>query len=338
MNRLRVNNTTATSMTRTGVNLMRHPVAADLLVGVGGAGGGFDHLMAPSLNYFYENPTGSKSNAHLATATANNNNNNNENSHLILDKILNPFRRLTTSANKSKFTDPVQRKKLFHTQRRKSQLFEELDAKTQLLINYARVDAIANSKLSKFSELLFSGQALGLMSSTGGGATAAGVESHTPRLHNKSSLTNSKTRLESSVSNQKINGAAATTNEQVEDTSFTTTNSRHAFDENSLATRQLMTHALFNLLLNNRRRRHSWPRCKLDNLQYHNFNREVRLFCYRNQLTGTQQRNYPPIQPHQQHPPLTNKSSTNSNMVRDKDQSSELDPIGFYKSEMSYKM
>lgn len=39
------------------------------------------------------------------------------------------------------------------TSRRKSQCYEDLDAKTQLLINYARIDAITNSKLDKMLDL-----------------------------------------------------------------------------------------------------------------------------------------------------------------------------------------
>lgn len=67
----------------------------------------------------------------------------------------------------------------------------------------------------------------------------------------------------------------------IEDTSFT--NSAQPDLAADSAKQQLMRHALLNILLVNRRRRHSWPRCKLDNLQFHNFNREVRLFCHRNQ-------------------------------------------------------
>lgn len=39
---------------------------------------------------------------------------------------------------------------------------------------------------------------------------------------------------------------------------------------------QFMRHALLSILLLNRRRRHSWPRCRHDNLQFNSFNREVR--------------------------------------------------------------
>jgi hypothetical protein len=71
------------------------------------------------------------------TTRTNMNNPNDTNRYKLFRIIHNPFRRSQTN-NKTKKAN-----------RKKSQLFEELDAQTQLLINYARVDAISNVKFKK---------------------------------------------------------------------------------------------------------------------------------------------------------------------------------------------
>jgi hypothetical protein len=84
----------------------------------------------------------SNKNANETTRT-NINSPNDSNRNQLFRIVRNPFRRSQTN-NSRDFNSKAKK-----ANRKKSQLFEELDAQTQLLINYARVDAITNVKFKK---------------------------------------------------------------------------------------------------------------------------------------------------------------------------------------------
>lgn len=61
---------------------------------------------------------------------------------------------------------------------------------------------------------------------------------------------------------------------------------RNALANSLESSEQLMQNFLINMFLLNRKRRHSWPRCKLDYIQFHNFNKEIRSFYSNRQTNG----------------------------------------------------
>lgn len=106
-------------------------------------------------------------------------------------------------------------------------LYEGLDAKAQLLINYPRFEA-----------------------------TSANVKSKTlnGQHHDEISLTHSK-----SIHEQE--------------------NTALCDQANSTQTMQMF---LINMFLLNRKRRHSWPRCKLDYVQFQNYSKDIRMYYFKN--------------------------------------------------------
>jgi hypothetical protein len=142
------------------------------------------------------------------------------------------------------------------TSRRRSQCYEELDAKTQLLINYARIDAIANSKLDK---MLDSSQTKKIVSSF------------------------------SSFFAKKIKKQGSSSAQQLENKSPIFNNNNESCDLSKLS---------MILLAQPRKRRHSWPRCKSDNLNTNIYNRELRTFYHKKerrqrQINKSKNNNYP---------------------------------------------
>ena len=196
--------------------------------------------------------------------------------------------------------------------------FEEIDTQTQLLINYARVDASSkHHNIGKhISEVL------------------SNVVPHHHHHHHQSRqntppppLTLAATSQQPSTSGIAAAVAAASSSIElkpvntsrnylptppqlmIEDTSFNSCSSQPplpnsteigqqqqqqqlaastSIDEDVALARQeqIMRHTLLSILLLNRRRRHSWPRCKQDNLQFNNFNREVRCLLFQHQQGG----------------------------------------------------
>lgn len=128
---------------------------------------------------------------------------------------------------------------LKQTTRRRTQCFEELDTHTQLLINYARIDAISNSKLDKLLE------------------SKIFKKSYFPFFNKKKKevftpKNSTRTRHEM-VASQNLY------------------NSKNAISELYSKSCQIIPSYA-------RKRRHSWPRCKSDNLLLTYYNRELRVF------------------------------------------------------------
>lgn len=134
--------------------------------------------------------------------------------------------------------------------RRRSQLFEELDTQHQLVINYARIDAIANSRLNKIIK-----------------------ESNNPKK-----LVSNVTSLFKNTNNNDLS------NLRFEEAYMTC--SKNELNEQTQTIRAL------------RKRRHSWPRCKTDNLKLNAYNRNLRYNYHRQEqkqrhIKMLNQLNYP---------------------------------------------
>lgn len=169
---------------------------------------------------------------------------------------------------------------------------EDLDTQTQLLINYARVDAAAKKSTTRKPHL---------------NATAATAlhphhrSSPTPPIEFKSvnsilpqspsgvvaALTNAVASTSFIEGIDERNGGTGDENQNTNDNNNNDDEDDDNYSDdvdNSIVVderqQQFMRHALLSLLLLNRRRRYSWPRCRHDNLQFNNFNREVRSFLF----------------------------------------------------------
>lgn len=190
--------------------------------------------------------------------------------------------------------------------------FEEIDTQTQLLINYARVDASSkHHNIGKhISEVLsnvvphhhhhhqsrqntppppLTLAATSQQPSTSGIAAAASssielkpVNTSRNYLPTPPQLMIEDTSFNSCSSQPPLPNSTELTGQQQQLAASTN------IDEDVALARQeqIMRHTLLSILLLNRRRRHSWPRCKQDNLQFNNFNREVRWLLFQHQQGG----------------------------------------------------
>ena len=143
-------------------------------------------------------------------------------------------------ANSSKSSKNKNKSEAFfakQTSRRRTQCYEELDAKTQLLINYARIDAITNTKLDKM------------------------FESKNPKkLFSSFASIFAKTDKTKECPDKREK-------KQSDDAFLSISNDISRYSKSSLA-----------YSFQSRKRRHSWPRCKSDNLNLNNNNRKLRLY------------------------------------------------------------
>ncbi len=223
--------------------------------------------------------------------------NQNEN---IQDILLRPFRKLidlkSSRQNNSRFNSRFNHK---------TRLFQELDAKTQLLINYARIDAVTNARFNKFSsspQAFTSSYLLGQHL----GPSAYFIRQHQKQkiqteqenfnkfqstlasklsnplldvnyaidmLVSQSSLSNSRLDLKSSNSNNEQELAMNDLNQ----------NQTNIDEFKEISQTQIIQKLLLNMLYSTRRRSQSWPRTKRDQLKMNNFNREIRLIYYQDQ-------------------------------------------------------
>lgn len=150
--------------------------------------------------------------------------------------------------------------------------FEEIDPQTQLLINYARFDAdqVHHTTFGKqISDIIRPLHQLHHHEPTNG--SSSNIELKHVNTANNPNLTimPQVMIIESSDTTFNIQEQRVDVEEKI----LSDDKSNTEEDEQQ---EQFMRHALLSILLLNRRRRHSWPRCRHDNLQFNSFNREVR--------------------------------------------------------------
>lgn len=229
----------------------------------------------------------------------------NEGRASLLNSFLTPFRRRIRSLNL---------RKSGQKSNNKTKLFQELDAKTQLLINYARIDAITNVRFNKFSQnpnpsvpQTFTSSYL-LGQNIGPSTYLLKQQQKKKMLLEHEHFTAYKTILSSTLSNPLLDLNIVIDSLVLQDSlenSKNILNKKKSFavadgntkedaerDENQqisvdefkeISQTQIIQKLLLNMLLSNRRRSQSWPRSKRDQLQLNNFNREIRLVYYQNQ-------------------------------------------------------
>ena len=255
-------------------------------------------------------------NTHGILSANNNNKQQNSNSNRIFNKFLSPLMRFKgnnnndpATAGTSNPTDSATRQqqtatssKLLaffqrRTNRSNSQLFsnnsffnarrksnqpanDDLDTKTQLLINYARIDALTSSA----SVRLHKKQATNNIE-----MNCPSSPTYVKSQNNKLGVNAGEDALQHSI------------NTIEQETGLISSQQQHQQQENKNgsenllhdASKRLSPQKLQSTIVNMRflnRRRHSWPKAKLDNLQYNNYNRKMRYFLHEQQRLQVKQR------------------------------------------------
>jgi hypothetical protein len=192
----------------------------------------------------------------------------------LFTKLLSPFRK-NKAESRAKRNEAMFAKQM---SRRKSNQFEDLDYKTQLLINYARIDAINNTKFTSKPTISAIMPGIGFNQNTlsvpGGGGGGGGL------LSRQSSSNTKKSKQNGSNSSSRLNVNQAGGSEGSKQHTPSDNRSRSSIDEEFY----------IKMITANRRRRHSWPRCKSDHLHMNNFSRELRMLHYRKQLKQSEAR------------------------------------------------
>lgn len=189
----------------------------------------------------------------------------------LFTKLLSPFKK-NKAESRAKRNEAMFAKQM---SRRKSNQFEDLDYKTQLLINYARIDAINNTKFTSKPTISAIMPGIGFnnqntLSVPGGGGL----------LSRQSSSNTKKSKQNGSNSSSRLNVNQAGGSEGSKQQTPSDNRSRSSIDEEFY----------IKMITANRRRRHSWPRCKSDHLHMNNFSRELRMLHYRKQLKQSEAR------------------------------------------------
>ena len=266
----------------------------------------------------------------------------------IQDILLKPFRKLidfkSSRHNNSRFNSRFNHK---------TRLFQELDAKTQLLINYARIDAVTNAKFNKFTspQAFTSSYILGQNL----GPSAYFIRQHqkqkiqieqenfnkfqstiASKLSNplldvnnvidmlvyQGSSNNSRIDLKSTKSNSEQDIVMSDLNQDP-----TNTEEEEEFKE--ISQTQIIQKLLLNMLFSTRRRSQSWPRSKRDQLQMNNFNREIRLIYYQNQRKHLVQKIRSRNNKIKRKNSLKNRSNERTNTIESKDEDQQLNRFSF---------
>ena len=237
-----------------------------------------------------------KSKAHIfSTEKTDSNNGQQQAPASFVDSLLTPFRSRKLSGNKKK-ANYHSHLNFSSSNRHSNRLFEELDTNTQLLINYARIDAIDASHNVNFNKLtggltFIHHNISNNNNSAANNASNTNLISHT---NSPMSVHVSRTIRKTASKNQPLtsssqfldesgafnnSGANSINNDEADECDDSNKNNQMlSIIKNELSTGRtprLLQEFLTSMV---HKRRSSWPRCRADHLQFWNYCREIRLF------------------------------------------------------------
>ena len=220
----------------------------------------------------------------------------------LFDKFMTPFRKMgkrpsqagqpseqaqELAQKRMQLLSNLDRSNSFYTAARKRS-YEELDAKTQLIINYARIDAISNTSHSRKTHphlgntSMEMGQFIRPSPSRTSHLNSSSIVEETGFNELSNQMSNSKTtgnprnnRLLPSTGQQRHQPQQRSTLNLDVFESDPMSNSKMAADRKLSSAMLQATIAKMRLL---NRRRHSWPRAKYDHLHFNNINRKMRYY------------------------------------------------------------